>query len=148
MTEKFIPEVGQECELFDHLNEVWNRVLITAIGEEFCLVRWGRQAENRVSLSAKFRPIQPAAEKYRDEQLEKLLSIKKDGLTIIHASVVDALIDAGVRVVDKTKGEIVARKLSDRESERIAGEAGVKGWTYSHVVEAVERAMNVESCDV
>jgi hypothetical protein len=85
--------------------------------------------------------IQSAAEKYRDEQIELLISTLPPDMPPHEAfEIAEYQFEHGVRVVDKSKGEFVARKLSHEQREAIRLELRVSdSWTSK-----LERAMNVE----
>lgn len=139
MTEKFIPEVGQECE-WSLNNKCFEPSIVLYKESLSILIQHSKYEGHRTLLKVDdrdlvFRPLQSAAEKYRGEQVERITQrISCIGLDEQNAR---ELYDEGVRVL--REGEFVARKLTERDYDNICqGDASV-----DRIIYEVERAMYV-----
>lgn len=141
MTDKWMPEVGQECER-RWLNSAWRKCLyigkdrngidiVHDYGKEFCVT---------VQENNEFRPNQTEADKYREKQLFKIVDASK-GMpcigkqTMLTFSIAEKLYDAGCRVL--AHDERIVKPLSVGQKNYLWKNHGVS-WTVSDLVQSVQ----------
>lgn len=127
MTDKWMPEAGQECEYLIRGEEQWTKCIY--IGESSCNFPVIEKSNGDITEAcyAKFRPIQTEADKYREEQRAKLASIIEAKVYDDIDECVEALYDAGCRIL--SDDERIVKPLSAEQINRL-----YRYWTENQAV--------------
>lgn len=145
--EDFVPEVGQECEAhYLHRNGVlkWGQCLVLF---EFENGDYAIRAHNgELKYCDKFRPVQTPADKYREEQIEKMCQSmpskpRADSISYEHKKIIaSALYDKGCRIL--APDEFVAKRLTDEQIEDVLTKFNfIRRSAVHNIIDAVQNAV-------
>lgn len=148
MTDKWMPEVGQECEFFiDDLNR-WMDAKVIGYDGPACVVAIDGFGYEGSSVAKYFRPITTEADKYRDKQIEKLASAISANDSNAEAWKVyldDAsyLYKKGCRIL--APDERIVKPLTDEQIDKLVtkGLNGGYGYAVGYVITAVQCELGV-----
>lgn len=146
LADKWVPEIGQECEYRPSKSAAWTRVKVVAIHRGYS---WLDYVDNEGSEPytvglGEFRPIQTEADKKRESQIAALNDVIRGIKPQYLAQVMYD--EIGVRVI--APDEFVVKALSDEQFEKIKSRFCTPMCSPAYVfnlVDAVQRELGIPS---